>query len=1003
VVRTKHCLLLTSTGHRSEIELAVQRALRRRAPALALGALGLLGAISGSPALAAEASGEAADDASGSSSQLQEVVVTSRKLALESAISRKEKAEQIVDSVEADDVGKLPDNSITEVLQRVPGVAITHFAAINDPDHYSIEGSGPVVRGLSQVNSTLNGRDSFSANGGRALLWEDVTPELMAGVDVYKTPTPDQIEGGIGGSINLRTHMPFDYKTPEADVTAGYNYGDFLKKGNPSESLLLTDSWQTGVGKFGILVDVARSELQSRSDTFQVEPYYPQLINNSLAYIPGGFDWRENYFDRKRTGLYEAMQWEPTDGLILSQTFFRADYSSNTWTLADYNASAEGFTVDPAGKNAFGSNGGLLSTDKLYFTGWDPLAGSVVGASLAGGDTGANHSYNRTTDYTFSADWHLTDRVRLTSAVQYVQSTAHSANNDVFTQDSIPPFGLDLTTRVPTVTLAPGSTLADPSQSVWEATMDHYEQHKGTEVAWNADLELKLSDDAFLRGLKVGARVANRQEQDNLSNYNWTALSPVWDPVLNHLSTAAPGDTVIATFPNFFRGQATLPSPVALPSVSLVKSFDILGIHQKYGEAGDTQGPTTFNPSTLSYGHTRNEAAYFMLSFGHENVFGLPMYGNIGARVVHYENSATGFIVPPGGTVTLCNTDGTATANCVPTDYPLGSGIYLPNGGGRNYTRALPAFNLQFLLRPDLHLRLAASQSLTNPSFTQMSASGSASFVTQSIGQAKAIIGGTANTGNPNLRPQIATNGDLSLEWYPKPNFETHASLFYKDIHDYLSYGTFNVPVPFAFPNGTVRTLTTAVNGSYNQQQAAIIKGAEFGFQGFADFLPAPWNGLGAQLNYTYIASYAPGDRAFDMLGNPITGLAVDQLSKHNYNLVAMYERNPWSIRLAYTWRSRYLLSTNSNGTASSYNAPTGVTTNPNPIIFSLPVFSDSYGQLDAGVTFRVTENFGISAEGQNLTNAITKTLMGYGNQQYGRNWYIADRRYVLTLRYSFK
>src|SRR6185312_13149160 len=168
-----------------------------------------------------------------------------------------------------------------EVLQRVPGVAITHFAAINDPDHYSIEGSGPVVRGLSQVNSTLNGRDSFSANGGRALLWEDVTPELMAGVDVYKTPTPDQIEGGIGGSINLRTHMPFDYKTPEADVTAGYNYGDFLKKGNPSESLLLTDSWQTGVGKFGILVDVARSELQSRSDTFQVEPYYPQLINNS--------------------------------------------------------------------------------------------------------------------------------------------------------------------------------------------------------------------------------------------------------------------------------------------------------------------------------------------------------------------------------------------------------------------------------------------------------------------------------------------------------------------------------------------------------------------------------------------------------------------------------------------------------------------------------------------------------------------------------------------------
>src|SRR5207244_10840462 len=122
-----------------------------------------------------------------------------------------------------------------------------------------------------------------------------------------------------------------------------------------------------------------------------------------------------------------------------------------------------------------------------------------------------------------------------------------------------------------------------------------------------------------------------------------------------------------------------------------------------------------------------------------------------------------------------------------------------------------------------------------------------------------------------------------------------------------------------------------------------------------------------------------------------------------NYNLVAMDERDPWCIRVAYTWRSKYLLSTNANGTASTYSAPTGVTTNPNPVIFSLPVYSDSYGQLDAGVTFRVTENFGISAEGQNLTNTLTRTLMGSGSQQYGRSWFIADRRYVLTLRYSIK
>src|SRR5882724_4939830 len=101
VIRTEQCLSPAWAGHLSEVELAVRRALRCRGAVLAFGALGLLGAVSGLPAIAADAAAAAADDASGSSSKLEEVVVTSRKIALESAISRKEKAEQIVDSVEA--------------------------------------------------------------------------------------------------------------------------------------------------------------------------------------------------------------------------------------------------------------------------------------------------------------------------------------------------------------------------------------------------------------------------------------------------------------------------------------------------------------------------------------------------------------------------------------------------------------------------------------------------------------------------------------------------------------------------------------------------------------------------------------------------------------------------------------------------------------------------------------------------------------------------------------
>jgi len=149
----------------------------------------------------------------------QTIVVTGQRQALETAQSIKRNAEEIVDSIVADDIGKLPDKSVTEVLQRMPGVTIDRTLNRADPQqgvgdgiqHFAAEGTGVSIRGLSYVRSELNGRDSFSANGGRALSFEDVPPELMAGVDVYKNPSAEQIEGAIGGLVNLRTARPFDF------------------------------------------------------------------------------------------------------------------------------------------------------------------------------------------------------------------------------------------------------------------------------------------------------------------------------------------------------------------------------------------------------------------------------------------------------------------------------------------------------------------------------------------------------------------------------------------------------------------------------------------------------------------------------------------------------------------------------------------------------------------------------------------------------------------------
>jgi TonB-dependent receptor len=151
--------------------------------------------------------------------KVETVVVTGQRAALQSAQKIKKEADEIVDSIVAEDIGKLPDRSVTEVLQRVVGVTMDRTAARGDPVHYSVEGSGVIIRGLTYVAAQLNGRETLSANNGRGLGFEDVPPELMSRVDVYKNPSAEQTEGAIAGLVDLRTALPFDYQGFKAAIS----------------------------------------------------------------------------------------------------------------------------------------------------------------------------------------------------------------------------------------------------------------------------------------------------------------------------------------------------------------------------------------------------------------------------------------------------------------------------------------------------------------------------------------------------------------------------------------------------------------------------------------------------------------------------------------------------------------------------------------------------------------------------------------------------------------
>src|SRR5690606_34222478 len=374
---------------------------------------------------------------------VDEIIVTGLRQCIESAQQIKRNAELIVDSIAAVDITALPDRTVTEALQRIPGIAIDHLFAPGDTNRFSAEGSGVVIRGMTQVRSELNGRDVFSARNTRGLSFEDVPSELMAGVDVYKNPSADMIEGGIAGTVNLRTRKPFDSPGAVFGASASVNYGDFAEKTKPQGSVLFSTRWDTGIGEMGFLVNAAYSELATRTDSIQFGRPFRRDVNEllgsasnsttcpsmtdgtfSCVYLPAGARWSELDFDRERIGGAVAFQWRPSDRAELSLQMLHSSYKMN-WTehSAWFQAGAYDTAIAPGTTATFDSAGNFISgrlvttnADLTWVT--DPLLADTVRIVQPGGahiPTGATtrmaEMHQRTTDVGLNFRYDATERL----------------------------------------------------------------------------------------------------------------------------------------------------------------------------------------------------------------------------------------------------------------------------------------------------------------------------------------------------------------------------------------------------------------------------------------------------------------------------------------------------------------------------------------------------------------------------------------------------------------
>ena len=551
-----------------------------------------------------------------------DIVVTGIRQSLQNAQSIKKNSEVVVDSISAQDIGSLPDRSITEALQRVPGVSINRFAAGNDPDHFSVQGSGVVVRGLTYTRSELNGRDTFTANNGRGLSFADVPAELVGGVDVFKSPSADMIEGGIAGTVNLRTRVPFDSAGFVLAGTLENSYSDFIKKSAPTVSVLASDRISTGIGEFGLLGSFVRSRLRSRADGLQISNYGTRTLDaggtlhqpndvdpatgqpfaGTTVYVPRGAVARRQEFDRLRYGYSAAAQWRSNDdSMTATFQFLRSDsreaWNENVVEIATDNVTANGDSR-PLPGTTFTYDSNNVFTDGI-FTG--PSGGGsdrVPQFGLQSNNTARSVDQRYiTNDYGANFKWKVTDRLGVNLDYQHVYSKVR--NTDLsFLVSTFQDAELHLDgTNVPFVNFQPiqsagqgnstylqppHSSYLDPYNSYYRAAMDHLEDSDGNEDAAKIDLDYAFDGDSWITSVRAGYRYADRKNTARFSTYNWGVLSEIWGGYVADASGntirnqgpvwldsavdgnpapggGSPGPQQAFFFENFFRGNTNSP------------------------------------------------------------------------------------------------------------------------------------------------------------------------------------------------------------------------------------------------------------------------------------------------------------------------------------------------------------------------------------------------------------------------------------------------------------
>ena len=865
---------------------------------------------------------------------MQSVVVSGTRASLAKSLDLKRNSAIVQDSISATELGRFPDDNVADSLSHINGISITRTSG-GEGQYVGVRGFGS---GYNIV--TLNDRILATDGDGRDFAFDVLPADVISGADVLKSAQASQIEGSIGGTVNLRSARPFDNPGTHAALRLEGDHNDMsLLNGRKVSGVYSTTN---DARTLGVVLGAVWSKSNERTDSLNYNTYD--------ASNPGSFDlngdgtispneqnlvascciaFGSEFQKKERVAFSGALEWKPTPGVHLTldglMTHLRAPETG-------YNEAYYPDFTPGRWSNVVATNGLITSFTANNFV--PEMANISVDREVKTTQIGLNGQWTLSPTLKFTGDVYRSKSIRdeggkdtfLVSGIAGNSTLNWKDNNNGLPDISVTlPDGRDLGTA-----LAAGQ-LGDADYGLHYVGLSGDNIHDtvtGATLSGHYDIDL-----GALESLDFGIGRTNRQKVRDFIDNDWTGGSCQYCDMYG-TTFASLGQHVVSplTVPNFMKGSGgTFPHSLvqfdATAYLNALKSLDGKPVMQDGAPTGatfDFASTLPLRDPTNSYDVIEKTTSAFIEG----NLSGEKWSGNAGLRFVRTSTySATAIdqiLAIDDPTPDIATSSPTVTYSDPEPVADHGS-----------YTKALPSANLSYWVDKSLQLRLGAAEVMARPSLDKLAPTRTDTTIDRVY-----VI---TIAGNSKLKPTEATQEDLSIEWYYKPKSALTMAVFAKQITNFVTTQTTN-DVDIGVP-GYLYTIISPINGD-----RGTVAGLELGFQHLFD------NGFGVRVQYTHNKSKAW-----------VQGQYVGQLegvAPSTSSLGLLYEKDRISASLSFDHTSSYVVNSTTEAGWANIAAPLMWVT--------------------ASGSYEINDHLKLFIEGKNLSDALYRSNLGRADASYG-------------------